>query len=77
MNHPADSAEPADDVGVSHHLCPLCGGNLIRAPRRSVDRFWSLFVPVHRYRCNQFACQWTGNLRIDSSAENSATQTPP
>ena len=76
MNRSANRTEPADYVRVSHQVCPLCGGNLIRTTRRPIDRVWSLFVLVHRYRCNQFACQWTGNLRVTSSAENSATETP-
>ena len=76
MNRPAYSAKPADYVSVSHHLCPLCGGNLIQTPRRPVDRFWSLFVSVHRYRCNRFSCQWAGNLRVDSDAANPGTLTP-
>lgn len=76
MKRPAYSAEPADYISVSSHHCAQCGGNLIRTPRRPIDHFWSIFVPVHRYRCNRFACQWTGNLRVDSRAAGSVTVTP-
>jgi hypothetical protein len=42
--------------------CPLCQGNLLRQPRRTVDRLRSLFGPVKRYRCDNLACQWEGNV---------------
>ena len=70
MKRAACSTEPIDYVSVSHHLCAECGGNLIRTPRRPIDRVWNLFVPVHRYRCDRFACQWTGNLRVDRATES-------
>lgn len=73
MKRPAYSAEAADYVSVSKHACALCGGNLIRTPCRPIDRLWNLFVPVHRYRCSRFSCQWTGNLRVDSRATVSVT----
>lgn len=76
MKPPAYSGEPADYVSLSHHQCVQCAGSLIRTPRRPIDHFWSLFVPVHRYRCNRFACQWTGNLRVNSPAANVVTVTP-
>lgn len=77
MKHPANCAEPADYISVSDHLCAHCGSHLTRTPRRPIDHFWSLFVPVHRYRCGRFACQWTGNLRVDSSPATSAVTVTP
>jgi len=49
-------------VTTSIHPCPQCHGPLMRMPRRIVDRAWSLFQPVQRFRCNHFACQWSGNF---------------
>lgn len=43
-------------------VCPCCQGKLVRERRRVVDRLRSLFRPVRRYRCENFACQWTGTL---------------
>ena len=51
-----------DYVGISQHTCPVCNGQLLRTRRRAVDRLSSLFVPVHRYRCHVFSCQWVGNF---------------
>lgn len=76
MARPACNAELADYIGVSHHCCMMCGANLIRTPRRPLDRLWSLFVPVFRYRCNRYACQWTGNLRADSRVASSDVVAP-
>jgi hypothetical protein len=76
MTRPIYNAVPADYVSVSHHHCAQCGGNLIRTPRRPIDHIWSLFVPVLRYRCNRFACQWTGNVRADNRAASSLPVTP-
>ncbi len=45
------------------HLCPSCQSGLLRTWRRPVDRFTSQFVPVHRYRCRSFSCQWEGSFR--------------
>lgn len=42
--------------------CPLCQGNLLRQRRRTVDRLRSLFGAVKRFRCDNFACQWEGNV---------------
>ena len=42
--------------------CPLCGGPLRRTWRRPIDRLRNLFVPVQRFRCYHFECQWVGNL---------------
>ena len=43
--------------------CPRCDGAVIRMPRRFVDRLVSIVVPVHRFRCRSFGCNWEGNLR--------------
>jgi hypothetical protein len=49
------------DTGVP--ACPLCGNRgLIRIHRRPIDHLLSLFVNVYRFRCQQFECQWEGNL---------------
>ncbi len=58
------STRPTDYRGASNNVCGACQGSLIRMPRRPIDRFISLFVPVHRYRCSRFQCQWIGNLRV-------------
>lgn len=47
---------------TSDKQCPLCGGRLIRTPRRLQDRLWSMVEPVMRFRCDRFACQWIGNI---------------
>lgn len=58
----------SDYTSVSNHACPLCDQYLIRIGRRPIDRLLSQFVPVHRYRCRFFSCQWEGNLDVDSNA---------
>ena len=68
MRHSASKAEPADYRNVSGHLCAQCGGSLTRTPERPIDHFWNLLVPIHRFRCGRFSCQWTGNLRVDAIA---------
>lgn len=71
------SAEPADYLNVnSRYVCVQCRGNLIRIPRRPIDRFWSLFTPVQRFRCNQFSCQWIGNLPIDGKTSSGTASYP-
>ena len=59
----ADS-EQTNCLGV-RHACPDCKGPLRRAVRRPVDHVTGLFVPVRRYRCHRFDCQWEGNFRKD------------
>jgi len=49
-----------------NHMCPLCNDELRRTWRRPVDRFASLFLPLHRYRCGNFSCQWEGNFLVHS-----------
>jgi len=56
--------ETASNAATMNALkCPLCGGALLRMPRRPVDRLASLVRPVCRYRCMAVHCQWEGNLR--------------
>lgn len=59
--------------------CPMCRDRLIRARRRVVDRLRSLFSPVKRYRCANFACQWHGNIadRRTEQWEDSMSDAPP
>ena len=47
---------------ASDKQCPVCGGRLIRTPRRLQDRLWSMAEPVMRFRCDRFSCQWVGNI---------------
>ncbi len=67
---------PADEVD-----CPCCQGKLVRQRRRIADRLRSLIRPLKRYRCENFACQWMGNI-ADADAYRSdtgmaaGTQTP-
>ena len=59
---------------VSHsNFCPLCHGSLVRTWRRPVDRFTSLFVPVQRFKCDAFSCQWEGNLRLIGHSDRAAS----
>ena len=46
------------------HACPKCGDYLSRIPRRSIDRAFSAFFPVQRFRCHFFSCHWEGNVRL-------------
>ena len=43
--------------------CPQCAGYTTRVHRRMIDRVISLIVPVHRYKCHNYQCQWQGNVR--------------
>jgi len=61
---------------ASEHTCPRCLGVLVRIRRRAIDRLWSLFVPVHRYRCPHFSCQWEGNLRVRSRVAGTMNNAP-
>lgn len=70
------SEAPADYVSASKHRCALCAGNLIRTPRRAIDHLWNVFVPVQRYRCSRFSCQWVGNLRVGNASNDSGTVLP-
>lgn len=58
-------SNPVGNKWVSNtHSCPLCEGRLHRVNRRPVDRLTSMVVPVQRFRCERFSCQWEGNYRI-------------
>jgi hypothetical protein len=73
-----DRSQPAE-LAADPYKCPMCQGRLIRTRRRVVDRVRSLFSPVKRYRCANFACQWHGNIahhRADSW-ESSQSDAPP
>ena len=72
MLHYADKPirSHCDYVRRSDHQCPLCNAFLVRTPRRAVDRLWSVFKPVLRYRCERFSCQWHGNLARDAGGDN-------
>lgn len=62
----AASCHPCEALGVCSSdscTCPECGEpGLIRIHRRPVDRILCLFVSLQRFRCQQFECQWEGNL---------------
>ncbi len=58
------------------HNCPECQGKLHRTWRRPIDRFSSQFVPVHRFRCDAFACRWEGNFRTGEDGSDANTQVP-
>lgn len=62
----------ADYIHASNRQCPLCAAYLLRTPRRPVDRLWSIFKPVLRYRCQRFACQWQGNLTQANAGRDAA-----
>ena len=53
---------PSAYVHASDLSCPCCQGKLVREHRRIVDRLYSLVRPIKRYRCDNFACQWLGNM---------------
>ena len=42
--------------------CPKCGNTLRRVQRKWPDRVFGklLFIPLHRYRCNDRQCGWSG-----------------
>lgn len=65
VEHLAHTAKTADCVGNAKLTCPQCRGNLIRRPRRPIDRLYSLLTPVQRYRCDRFSCRWIGNIAVD------------
>ncbi len=70
-------SQPTNHTGASRHTCPLCSASLVRMPRRAIDHLLSRFVPLQRYRCERFACQWQGNIRADAAlASNPGTVTP-
>lgn len=66
MNLHQPNTETGDFVSVTQQACPHCKGDLIRTPRRPMDRLLNWFTPLYRYRCSRYACQWVGNLLINS-----------
>lgn len=57
-----------DEHRIVTRDCPMCRRTLVRERRRTVDRLYSLFQPVRRYRCQNFACQWMGNFAADKTS---------
>ena len=53
-------------------VCPECGGRLKRVHRQTKDRIRSLFVPVNRYRCRSYDCEWEGIFRSPTKSEKAA-----
>jgi hypothetical protein len=47
---------------MSYHHCPRCDSTLKQIHRRFFDRLISQFYQVHRYRCSNPECRWTGLL---------------
>lgn len=44
-----------------------------------VDRLHSLFQPIKRYRCQNFACQWVGNFaspKVDQDTDRPPGRVP-
>jgi hypothetical protein len=66
MNNSQFDDQALSYTRASQHACPLCSAKLVRMPRRTIDHFLSRFVPVQRYRCERFVCQWQGNLRVEA-----------
>lgn len=76
MKRLANPFKPTDYLSASHHTCELCLGHLVRTPRRTIDHLLNLLVPVYRYRCSRYACQWTGNLRVTAGPTSARPLTP-
>jgi hypothetical protein len=49
----------------------------MRIARRPVDRFHSLFRPIHRYQCIVLECGWQGNLPSKAPAMTAPSGTAP
>lgn len=56
--------------------CPACGGPLERTHRHLPDRVISLFRTVHRYRCLDMHCGWTGLLGRDHPSAPASRRWP-
>jgi hypothetical protein len=41
-------------------VCPQCGSDLARIPRRQRDRLLNLVIPIRRYQCTNRDCRWRG-----------------
>lgn len=67
MQQQTPGTEFADYIGVRKQVCPCCHANLIRTARRPMDRLLGLLVPLQRFRCTRFQCQWVGNVRMDEA----------
>lgn len=65
MNTGAGGNSQINDRGyaASGRACPRCNGAIQRVPRRFADYLVSVFMTVHRYRCNTMNCGWEGCLR--------------
>ena len=50
-------------MGINTWKCPICGSYTTRVHRRMIDRIASLIIPVHRYKCHNYQCQWQGNVK--------------
>ena len=71
-SHPLSTSTGQTVANVN--ACPHCHGHVVRVWRRPIDRFVSWFVPVQRYRCEVFACQWQGNFRTPAGSDGPATR---
>jgi hypothetical protein len=71
-----DSAKAPLDHRSHRPVCPQCNGEMERIARRLPDRFVSLFVPVHRYRCRSASCAWVGNVQMHAAILPIARMTP-
>lgn len=54
--------------------CPLCQGPAYRVRRRVIDRFVSLLMRRHRYRCAAIGCGWEGTLTVNSTEPRTALE---
>ncbi len=52
--------------------CPRCRADMLRIHRRRIDRVFSWFTPVQRYRCLGFSCQWEGNIQVPPVANTTS-----
>lgn len=76
MNAPQQDPANPNYLTVSRLACPQCKGPLSRIPRRLLDRLTSIFKPVQRYRCRNFACQWEGNVPAGSRPVDPTDRSP-
>jgi len=56
--------------------CPRCDGEIHRVHRHALDHLISWVVPVHRYRCSNRACRWSG-LRVVGAVSRHGRSAPP
>ena len=61
-------------TGAIRHTCPLCHGRVVRVWRRPFDRFVSWLVPLQRFHCEDFSCQWEGNFRTPEGSDGQVTR---